>query len=263
MYGCAPKPSTDEGKVAQVHNTILYQKDLASIIPSGTAAQDSVVLINSYIEKWIRQQLMVQEAETKVTQDPEINHLVKEYRSSLLKHKYEQIIIEDNLDTVITKTELNSNYLANKSQYILTEPIMRCVALSIPATSEFADKIENVWAQNQVGKAKSFARKIASNLNHLDEKIWITTTDLYSIIPYEQIKKEKLEKSITLEMEDSSNKYFLKIYDYVDKNLEPPLDYIALQLKKVILHKRKQKILKEKLENTYESELRKNNIKVF
>lgn len=263
MMGCT-KPTPDTAnQVAQVGQTILYQKDLKQIIPVYTSSEDSTALANTFIEKWIREQLIIREAEANVKNDAEIDKLVNDYKSSLLKHKYEQLIISQNLDTIITPAQLKSNYSSNKSQYILTEPILKCMALSIPDNMKQIDAVQKAWEEDKIGQIPSITSNSKGVLVNAKENGWIKRSELYTIIPSSILKDETLEKNLTLELEGKSTKYFLKIYDFVDKSQEPPLEYISLQLKKVILHKRKQKILQEKIENTYEAELRKNNIKVY
>jgi hypothetical protein len=48
--------------VARVNDTYLYKDELNGIVTLGASKEDSAVRIESYINSWIRKQLLIQEA---------------------------------------------------------------------------------------------------------------------------------------------------------------------------------------------------------
>ena len=61
-----------EEPVARVFDKYLYPRDLQDIIPSNISQSDSVIVARDFIEKWIKQQLLLTKAELNLT-DPEKN----------------------------------------------------------------------------------------------------------------------------------------------------------------------------------------------
>src|SRR5690606_41825956 len=62
------RASDHEGRipVARVNNTYLYKDELAGIVSNGATREDSVSRIQSYVNSWIRKQLLIQEATRKM-----------------------------------------------------------------------------------------------------------------------------------------------------------------------------------------------------
>ena len=52
-----------ERPLAKVYDDYLYESDLRGVVVPGTLPKDSLVISRSYIENWVRQRLMIQQAE--------------------------------------------------------------------------------------------------------------------------------------------------------------------------------------------------------
>ena len=82
-------------------------------------------------------------------------------------------------------------------------------------------------------------------------------------LPQETITPDNAIYKRDPRQEDDNFQYYLRVYDVKNRTEIAPLAYIEDQARKVILHSRKMKILKEKREDLYELEMRKNNIRIF
>jgi hypothetical protein len=79
-----------EGKpIASIYDKVLYYEEVEPLFPENLNAQDSSAFIHSYIDKWLRDQVIIIEAEKYVAQDINIDRLVDNYRASLLTYNYE------------------------------------------------------------------------------------------------------------------------------------------------------------------------------
>ncbi len=78
---------------------------MTGMFPPG---EDSSLIINAYVERWIRETLLLLEAERNIPSDLNIDKLVRDYRASLVRHSYEQFLVEQLLDSTVTKAELEA-----------------------------------------------------------------------------------------------------------------------------------------------------------
>ncbi len=55
--------NSSDNVLARVNGKYFYESELKGIVPPGTAARDSVAIVQSYINNWITQQLMLDKAQ--------------------------------------------------------------------------------------------------------------------------------------------------------------------------------------------------------
>ena len=111
----------DDEMIARVGTSYLYRSELASAMPSGIAAQDSINYSQAYISKWIVGQLKQQEAEKLFSQsESDIDRLVEEYRRSLLVHRLDRHYLEAEPCAEITNKEITEFYI----EVTTDQPIM-------------------------------------------------------------------------------------------------------------------------------------------
>ena len=66
LGSCGILPGKDKNRkdaIARVYDKYLYAEDLESVIPSGTSATDSLEITTAYINNWVRQELLLKQAE--------------------------------------------------------------------------------------------------------------------------------------------------------------------------------------------------------
>ncbi|MDF1867360.1 MAG: hypothetical protein P1U70_21170, partial [Saprospiraceae bacterium] len=125
-------PKKDDRQLAQVYNKTLYLSEMAGMIPEGMTSEDSTLIIEAYVNRWIKDAVLMHEAERNYPKDLDIDKLVRDYRASLVRLNYEQTMVQQSLDSIITEEELNDFYENNKAQYQLETPIMKCQFIKIP-----------------------------------------------------------------------------------------------------------------------------------
>jgi len=100
--------------VARVNEVYLFESDLKGIIPPGTSAKDSLMLTRSYIDSWIRKQLIVRQAMNNLSEDQlEFSKQLDNYKNSLIIYAYENTLVRQKLDTLVSDEEIENYYDAN------------------------------------------------------------------------------------------------------------------------------------------------------
>ena len=266
FYACQSTPSTDEGTdaiLASVQNKSLYLSELDGMFPEQTTTEDSVKIINAYVERWIRKSLLMQEAEKNIPKDLNIDELVRDYRASLVQYTYEQKLVEHELDSLITKRELNEFYEKNKEQYQLDAPIIRCNFIKIAQNAENLDEIRNLWQMNNPENNQNLINLCNKEAIEylLADTIWYKVDIIAKELPKGTISSNNIGNRKAFIIQDNDFLYFFRLLELVNRKEIAPLSYIEDQASKVILHRRKVKLLEAKKEELYEQKT--SLIKVF
>ena len=268
ILGCQPtenQGNTPPTKVlAQVFNKQLFDTDLEGILPEGYKKEDSIMIYNAFIENWLRDAVLMHEAEQKISQNLDIDKLVKDYRSTLILHNYEEVIVETLLDSTISDADLNQFYEANKDNYQLKEPLARLWFMKVPINANEIAQLDLWWQSEDIDDRLNLIEycDTYAEIYHLDKEKWYEIAKIKRQIPTKLTPLGTFtQKGANITASDERYKYYLRVFEIIQKNEAPPKDYIEEKARQVILQKRKSKLLKEHKENLYAKEI--NNVKVF
>jgi hypothetical protein len=128
---CQRSNYDDDIVVATVYDKVLYQSDLQVVLYEGISRSDSIVRTKVFIDNWIRQQLLLQQANTSLTKS-ELNFSkqIENYRNSLIVYKYESQYVDKNLDTVVSDKEIANYIEKNSPEYELDDEAIRHIIIN-------------------------------------------------------------------------------------------------------------------------------------
>ena len=99
--------NSDDRVIATVYDKVLHQSDLQDVMYDGISRSDSIVRTKAFIDNWIRRQLLIHQAEDNIdASELDFSEQIEDYRNSLIIYKYETVMIEKNLDTVVTDEDI-------------------------------------------------------------------------------------------------------------------------------------------------------------
>jgi hypothetical protein len=252
--------------LAQVFNRQLHLSDLEGMFPEGANAEDSLLITQAFTNRWVREELLLYEAEKNVPKDLNIDKLVRDYRASLLRNNYEQVLVEQLLDSIVSKTELQAFYEDNKEQYELETPIMRCFFVKLKAPVKQQDSVIQFWTKprkgNNLKKLKAYCKKYKATCE-LSDSTWFRIDQIAQAMPKGTITAENISSKREFRQTDGKYVYYFRLLELRNRKEIAPLGYIEGQARKFILHTRKIKLLELKREELYELALKKGNLKMF
>ena len=257
----SPKEEHLQDIIAKVDSKYLYASDIEKLIHDGVSSYDSNAIANAYIDRWIKDELLIREAYKSYSSDFEIESLVEDYRNQMIKYKYEKQVLDEKLDTVLSKDELQTFYEKNKANYVLKQPLYKIIYTAVPENKEKIDRLYNAWINNDYAFIKEYCAGHSDD-SFLENNSWISEQKLSSIVPNALTKNISLRDKITIQRNIDHVEYFFKILDVrlIDDHI--PLDVIRDKLVRLILHERKQAVIEDFKQELYEKAMRSKIIKL-
>jgi len=232
--------------VAKVNNHKLYRSQLQKYIPAGVSPEDSASLARQWVNAWAEDLLLLDMAEEQLSDaDKDVSKELEEYRRTLLKYRYEQLYINQRLDTLITDEEIETYYAANQDRFRLERPLLRSRYMVISADAR---------------SLKILKQKMSS-----DDEMEVMEADSlgsYAAIKYVDAADTWMD-AITLAQEMGTDYRSLlssikhQFYEYPDNNgnlrvayiaeIAPegkpaPIEYVYERIRDIILSSRKHKL---------------------
>ena len=247
LASCSKKKQEAKIIVAKVLDKYLYLSDIQHIFPKGVSKEDSTSLAQAYITTWVKTQLLVNKAELNLPQDQlDIEQQLEAYRSSLLIYKYEEQMVKDKLDTVVSSDEIEQYFNQNTSNFILDENIVKALFIKVPKNAPNIENLKKWYKSDQreeIKKLDGYCYNYAAKFDYFKDgwvKFDIIKNELPKVIENED---EFLRTNRYIEQSDSSFLYFAYIKEKISKGSIAPLVYINFKIKDIILNKRKVKFL--------------------
>lgn len=215
----------------------------------GSGANDSVFVSKKLIESWAKDELFYQEAKEKLMpEDQDVEAEVERYRRELINYKYEMRLIENNLDTAITKEEIQAYYDANRDNFILKDNIVKVNYFKVPVKSKALSKMKAaVVSLNPKEKEnlKALCLQYADNY-FLNDSTWLLLEDIKKEIPQlRELPEYNFYAGRHFEHADSLNYYYLKIKEIKIKNGLSPINFEMVNIKNILLNGRKMKLIRQ------------------
>jgi hypothetical protein len=252
--------------VATVYNRSLYLSDLDGMFPENATRQDSQQVVTAFSDRWIREQVIMSEAERNVPKELNLEELVKKYRESLILSNYEEQLTKIGLDTAISESELSDFYQKNKEQYQLETPIVRCYFLKVGRPTQQIDSLNKWWNSPKSGdnlkKLQTYAQQNSKSYI-FEDSIWTRADDIIAMLPKGTLTADNISTGKELTLKTDEAQYFFRALGVMNKQEIAPLSFIRSQASKYILHRRKIQLLEKKKQEMYDTELKKNNVKIY
>ncbi len=263
--GCSTE-NTDE-PLASVGEKVLYRSKVDEILPKGISAEDSISMSNNYIDKWIKQELLIQKADENLSIDQkDLREELEEYRNSLIIYKYKNELIKQRMDTIVTNQQIEEFYNNNPSNFNLNYSIVKATFVMIPGDLADPELVKSLVADTSpegLDELRDYCGQYAKRVN-ISADEWISFQMLEKNFPNKVEDDETfLTQQKLYEMNDSNYYYIVSIHDYKLTNDLAPIEFVRNNIKNLILNQRKIKFLKEIEENIYTEGVRKKKFRIY
>ncbi|MBP7273488.1 MAG: hypothetical protein KA974_06580 [Saprospiraceae bacterium] len=262
----AEKATSDDVLLATVYNQKLYLSELQKkgILNKDISAEDSAVVLNNYVERWVRDALIMQRAESNIPKDLNIDELVRDYRASLVRYNYQKVLIEQLTDKKITPEQLQTYYDQNKEQLRLQDAMVRAYYIKVPRSAPDTEQLKKWWSnrKDNMSKIAAYCNQYANKFMLVDT-VWYQQQDIIGLFPKGALSAGNIADGREFTQKDDDFYYFLKCIEVIPNKDIPPLSAVQDKVEKLILHKRQSEIITQKTEELYELETKRNNVKIY
>ncbi len=211
--------------------------------------KDSTYAAKKSIESWASESLFYQEAIKKIAEDElQIEEQVQNYRKSLVNYIYQTKLIEANLDTNVSKEEIEVYFNEHRDNFILKENIVKANYIKVPIKAPVLDKIRRlVWSVNpkDADELKKLCIQNAENF-FINDSTWLFLDDIKKEIP--QLKDQSDYSFYAGKVVEFTNEfyyYYLKVKEVKVKNALSPINFESRNIKKFIINNRKAQLINQ------------------
>lgn len=263
---CKNAKHMDDIPIATVGDKTLYRSELVGVVPKGQSSQDSITIIKSYIDKWIRKELLIQKAELNLTDiEKDVDKEIEEYRSSLLIYRYEQSLVNQKLDTIIHENEIEDYYDNYQENFKLADALVKAVLVKVPLSAPKIDNVEK-WLkstkQEDIRQLEGYCFQYAKTYDYFNND-WVSFSQLLQLVPIEVSDKNQfLNSKRDFQAKDSIFAYIVHIKEYKPSGSIPPLKFVQNNIREIILNKRKLKFINELENNIFTDALSRKQFKI-
>ncbi|MFT4678143.1 MAG: hypothetical protein ACI84C_001916 [Flavobacteriales bacterium] len=253
--------------VASAYENELTLDEIRDVVPDSSSPEDSVFLAERYTTLWLREQVVMNYAETNLSEDQKnFEEQLDNYRRSLLTYAFENKLILQKLDTAIAEKEILEYYESHQKNFELKDYILQvryCILDSLtPATPEFIDLVFSEELEDLV-TLESWCVESGAYL-FINEDKWWFLEELLEKVPVEVYNPLSfLKKNKTVSFERDNKLFFLKILKYELKDNVSPLALQVDNIKNIILNQRKLTLLQQMREDLYREALDKKQIHIY
>ena len=268
MAGCDYfQKNSKEVVVAECYGKYLYESDLVGIVPEGATIMDSIQRVSTFIDSWVRRQVLIHQAENNLDKEElDLKKQMDEYRNSLVIYAYESQLIDQKLDTIVSEDEIAEYYEQNKEDFQLRNTMVRVAYVILDEGSKQKEMFRKLLSdpdtlllQNIDIQATYYAVK-----SHVDVDQWMRLDELTSIVPIEIFNAEsflKKNKFVCFDMNEYT--YMVRFVEYLLEESTSPLELVSDNIKSVILAQRKQALLDKMHTSLYDKAKRDRAFEVY
>jgi hypothetical protein len=253
--------------VVSVGEKNLTWKQLEEIIPNNSTAEDSIKLAERYIEDWIHEQVVLVQAEQNLSEEQQqFDHLIENYRKSLVTYAYENALVRQKLDTLVSEGEIERYYDENKANFQLKDYIVKvkfCAAPRDLKQMKTLKKLFNSSEPSDLVKWQQFC--VENNASfYFEEDTWLRWDELVKQVPLNVYDIEAfLRSNRNVEFEKDGNLYLLNIVEYQLSGSISPLSFEKEKIRALILNKRKLDLLNQMRVDLYNQAQSSDQIKYY
>ncbi|PKP33335.1 MAG: hypothetical protein CVU00_10840 [Bacteroidetes bacterium HGW-Bacteroidetes-17] len=268
MSACTDRNGASEGNIlARVGDYYLYENDLKGALPQNITAKDSLTVAKNFINTWVREKLLLVQAEKNLTPEQmNFDKQIETYRNSLIIYQYEALLISQQIDNDVAESEIEDYYEKNKDNFKLRQSIVNADYVIIDINSPHVKKIKTFLQStnmNLVDSLETYCELYAERYL-INQHQWMSFNELLNIVPIQTSNQESfLLNNRFVEISDDSKQYFVKFLDYSIKDEISPLTFERENIKNIILNKRKIELINKMQNQLFEDALNSDIVEIY
>lgn len=265
LFACN-SPRKDDPVVARVYNKYLYLSDLQGVVPENVKGPDSVQIVRSYIDNWVRQAVVLHKAERNIDLSRiDIQKQLIDYKNSLLIYHYEQALVDTKLDTLVTEKALRTYYEGHKEDFRLPGDVYRIAWVEVSEDVPDIQRLpELLAAQDEEARDELAHYCLQYALREsLNDTTWHAFEELAEKLPLGTVQEEEITSGKTFEIKNKNTVFLLTFREVRRKDEISPFEMEKQHIRNIILNRRKLDLLATMEKEVYEDALKNNDFEIY
>ena len=240
--------------VAHLGDAVLTMEELRERIPNNISAEDSTALAQEIIQSWLKDALVLQEAE-KISDEEKlaVERRIEDYRTSLLIYSYEQDWIKKNMDTVVTNEQIQTYYEANKSSMKVNEHFIQLNFCSLPEKSKDVRNMTTAFASDDIATWEAFCVQVGAK-HYYNYSTYVNWEQFAQLIPLAIADRSQFitQATSTQQINFNGEIIWVKIGSYLLPGDSSPMEMVRSNIASILLNIRKQELLQKMKNGLYD-----------
>ncbi len=252
-------------EVARVGSSVLYSDALQGVVPEGVSSEDSLKLIESYVDSWARKEFKTQQAhKILASSSQEIDRLVEEYRNSLLIRKLDQYYVDTyKADSLYGEPDLLNYYEAHKNEFKLSVDIVKGRIVAMPKNFPQKAKIkELIKGKNEDALYDLQAMCEKNKLSYVAFEEWADYSSYLQALPTKRNQNyaHLLREGVVGDMIDNQTLYYFIITEYKTSGSVSPYERVEDMIRLAVEKQRREEIVRQSDDSLYRAAISNNTI---
>ena len=250
LFGCSGWGSESQADVpvaAQAYGRILSWSDLEAQIPNDLDAEDSTALATRLMEGWLREQVMLHQAERELeAADLDFSKELEAYRNALVMHRFEERYVAERLNVEVTEAEARAFYDAQSALFPVNDYVVRARFLHLPADGRDLASVQNLFLSMDSSQVAMLEAWCVENgaVYSIDPEIWWLLDDLVHEVPLQLYRPERqIADRRLISFEQDGRLYWLQFLEHSLKDAPAPFELVRERIEELILHARRTELL--------------------
>tara|TARA_A100001037_G_C15139581_1_gene632978 strand:+ start:134 stop:964 length:831 start_codon:yes stop_codon:yes gene_type:complete len=251
--------------VASVYDKHLTLKEVLNELPEN--GNDSLNFFKNYVERWVKDQLLVYSANINLSNDAkDFDILVEKYRQSLLIYNYQQELINQKFDATIENQDIVDYYNKYSKDLRLSKNIFKGRFVILDKNAPNQERLKYIFSSTDSLlniELVEYCQQFATDY-YLQDTIWQYFSAIKRRLPIDINKEDNFLKSTkSKQFSDDKNNYYIFIKDFMIKNSISPLDFEYNKIQDLLLNRKKLDFLKKIEDDLYQNALNSKKIKIY
>lgn len=255
--GCREFPNPFEGdrELARAGKETLRLMDVEKVFPVGITGEDSVRWLESYVDRWVRDKLKLQEAVRMFGENTADEELVQNYRNSLMTRRLEQYYINSVAgDSLYTEKDLRDYFAQHKNEFVLDRAIVKGRVIAFPTSFRQKSRVKELirdYSEDNRTDLRAMADKNGFVLREVTE--WTEYPQFLILLPTRRNESydELLGKEGVQEMTDGGTTYYFVIAEARMPGMTAPYEMVSGMVRWAVSSRRKAEIVKAREDSIY------------
>jgi len=250
--------------VAQVYYHKLYLSEIEDNLPVGLSPEDSVARAQDYIDSWVKERLILHEAEKSLSgREKNFDKEMEEYRRSLLINTYYDKLVSDTSRFKISEKEIDAFTRDFDKRYAVEKEIVKVNYVKLSEKSKLIPTVKAILfdESRRLEEKETLTNLLGDSVEYmLDDKSWLYLEDIQSEVPFE-IKEEDLKaKHQYVDKVVDGSRYLLVVLDYKSRRSASETQEERAAVRMMLINQQKQKYIDKYVDELYEKALKEGDI---